>query len=94
MKEKIVLIDGCRTPFLKSETDFLNTMTHELGQLAIKGLLNNNMYQGVYIHILIVKIYIERYFKIHFLNIYLFFILYAFINNMMPHKRLIGSLRI
>jgi acetyl-CoA acetyltransferase family protein len=40
MKEKIVLIDGCRTPFLKSETDFLNTMTYELGQLAIKGLLS------------------------------------------------------
>jgi len=39
MKEKIVLIDGCRTPFLKSETDFLNTMTYELGQLAIKGLV-------------------------------------------------------
>ena len=41
MKGKIVLIDGCRTPFLRSETDFLNTMTYELGQLAIKGLLNN-----------------------------------------------------
>jgi acetyl-CoA acyltransferase len=40
MKDKIVLIDGCRTPFLKSETDFLNTMTYELGQLAIRGLLN------------------------------------------------------
>ena len=40
MKEKIVLVDGCRTPFLRSETDFLNTMTYELGQLAIKGLLN------------------------------------------------------
>ena len=42
MKEKIVLIDGCRTPFLRSETNFLNTMTYELGQLAIKGLLNNS----------------------------------------------------
>ena len=40
MKEKIVLVDGCRTPFLKSETEFLNTMTYELGQLAIKGLIN------------------------------------------------------
>ena len=40
MKEKIVIIDGCRTPFLKSETDFLNTMTYELGQLSIKGLIN------------------------------------------------------
>ena len=40
MKEKIVLIDGCRTPFLRSETEFLNTMTYELGQLAIKGLIS------------------------------------------------------
>ena len=40
MKDKIVLIDGCRTPFLRSETDFLNTMTYELGQLAIKGLVS------------------------------------------------------
>ena len=40
MKEKIVLIDGCRTPFLKSETDFIDTMTYELGQLAISGLIN------------------------------------------------------
>tara|TARA_Y100000385_G_C13023826_1_gene607467 strand:+ start:126 stop:1412 length:1287 start_codon:yes stop_codon:yes gene_type:complete len=39
MKDKIVLIDGCRTPFLKSESDYLNTMTYELAQLAIKGLL-------------------------------------------------------
>ena len=27
---------------LRSETNFLNTMTYELGQLAIKGLLNNS----------------------------------------------------
>ena len=40
MKDKIVLIDGCRTPFLRSETEFLNTMTYELGQLAIKGLIS------------------------------------------------------
>ena len=40
MKDKIVLIDGCRTPFLKSETDFIDTMTYELGQLAINGLIN------------------------------------------------------
>ena len=40
MKDKIVLVDGCRTPFLRSETEFLNTMTYELGQLAIKGLVS------------------------------------------------------
>ena len=52
MKEKIVLIDGCRTPFLKSETHYINTMTYELAQLAIKGLLvktglNSNLVDSV-----------------------------------------------
>ena len=39
MKEKVVLIDGCRTPFLRAGTDFMNTMSFELGQMAIQGLL-------------------------------------------------------
>lgn len=38
-KNKIVFIDGCRTPFLKSGTAYLNVMSYELGQYAIKGLL-------------------------------------------------------
>ena len=39
MKDKIVLIDGCRTPFLKSGTDYMDLMSYELGQMAIAGLL-------------------------------------------------------
>ncbi len=39
MKEKIVLIDGCRTPFLRSGTDYMDLMSYQLGQHAIKGLL-------------------------------------------------------
>jgi fatty acid oxidation complex beta subunit FadI len=41
MNEKIVFIDGCRTPFLKSGTDYFNhdIMSYQLGQYAIKGLL-------------------------------------------------------
>ncbi len=39
MSEKIVLIDGCRTPFLRSGTDYMNLMSYQLGQFAIKGLL-------------------------------------------------------
>jgi len=38
-KKNIVFIEGCRTPFLKSGTDYLNLMSYELGQFAIKGLL-------------------------------------------------------
>ena len=38
-KNKIVFVDGCRTPFLRSGTEYLNLMSYELGQFAIKGLL-------------------------------------------------------
>ena len=38
-KKKIVFIDGCRTPFLKSGTDYLNLMSYELGTFAIKRLI-------------------------------------------------------
>ena len=38
-KNKVVFVDGCRTPFLKSGTEYLNLMSYELGQFAIKGLL-------------------------------------------------------
>ena len=38
-KENVVFIDGCRTPFLKSGTDYINLMSYELGQFAINGLL-------------------------------------------------------
>lgn len=37
--KKIVVIDGCRTPFLKSGTDYIDLMSYQLGQFAIKGLL-------------------------------------------------------
>lgn len=41
MKDKIVFIDGCRTPFLKSGSDYFHNdiMSYQLGQYAIKGLL-------------------------------------------------------
>ncbi len=37
--KKIVLIEGCRTPFLRSGTDYMDLMSYQLGQYAIKGLL-------------------------------------------------------
>lgn len=36
---KVYLIDGCRTPFLRAGTDFMDLMSYQLGQQAIKGLL-------------------------------------------------------
>src|SRR5258708_2689000 len=38
--KRIVIIDGCRTPFLRSGTDYMDVMSYQLGQFAIKGLLN------------------------------------------------------
>ncbi|MCO5234047.1 MAG: thiolase family protein [Chitinophagales bacterium] len=38
--KKVVFIDGVRTPFLKSGTDFMDLMSYQLGQYAIKGLLD------------------------------------------------------
>jgi len=37
--KKVVLIDGCRTPFLRSGTSYMDLMSYQLGQFAIKGLL-------------------------------------------------------
>ena len=36
---KVVFIEGCRTPFLRSGTDYMDLMSYQLGQFAIKGLL-------------------------------------------------------
>ncbi len=38
--KKIVLIDGARTPFLRSGTDYMDLMSYQLGQYAISGLLH------------------------------------------------------
>ncbi len=40
LHKKIVIIDGCRTPFLKSGTHYMDLMSYQLGQFAIKGLLD------------------------------------------------------
>jgi acetyl-CoA acetyltransferase family protein len=36
---KVVVIDGARTPFLRSGTDYMDLMSYELGKFAIKGLI-------------------------------------------------------
>jgi acetyl-CoA acetyltransferase family protein len=38
-KRKVVVIDGCRTPFLRSGTDYMDLMSYQIAQFAIKGLL-------------------------------------------------------
>lgn len=40
MSKKVVVIDGCRTPFLKSGGAYMDLMSYQLGQMAIKGLLD------------------------------------------------------
>lgn len=39
MSRKVVFIDGVRTPFLRTNTDYKDLMSYELGKFAIKGLL-------------------------------------------------------
>ncbi|MCB9233745.1 MAG: acetyl-CoA C-acyltransferase [Bacteroidia bacterium] len=39
MNRKVVVVDGARTPFLRSGTDYMDLMSWQLGQYAIKGLL-------------------------------------------------------
>lgn len=39
-EKRIVVIDGARTPFLRSGTDYIDLMSYQLGQFAIKGLLD------------------------------------------------------
>ncbi len=40
LPKKVVIIDGCRTPFLRSGTDYMDLMSYQLGQFAIKGLID------------------------------------------------------
>jgi acetyl-CoA acyltransferase len=37
---KAVLIDGCRIPFLRANTDFINLTSYDLGKYAIKGIMD------------------------------------------------------
>lgn len=37
--KKVVVVDGCRTPFLRSGSNYMDLMSYQLGQYAIKGLL-------------------------------------------------------
>merc|ERR1719187_834807 len=38
--KNLVLVDGVRTPFLTSSTDYKNLMPHDLQRYAITGLVN------------------------------------------------------
>lgn len=37
--QNIVLVDGVRTPFLLSGTDYANLMPHELAKVSLRGIL-------------------------------------------------------
>lgn len=37
---RVVLVDGCRTPFLRSQTEFTDLPSYQLGAMAIAGLLH------------------------------------------------------
>ncbi|MNR94404.1 3-ketoacyl-CoA thiolase [compost metagenome] len=39
---RVVLVDGCRTPFLRSQTDFADMPSYQLGAMAVAGLLHHS----------------------------------------------------
>lgn len=41
-RTRVVLVDGCRTPFLKSGTGFVDMMGWQLGQFAVQGLMTRS----------------------------------------------------
>ncbi|MBX3421498.1 MAG: acetyl-CoA C-acyltransferase [Pirellulaceae bacterium] len=40
MSQRVVLIDGARTPFLRAGTEYFDLMNYQLGAFAIKGLID------------------------------------------------------
>jgi len=42
MDKKVVMIEGTRTPFLKSGTDYIDLMSYQLGAMAINGLITKS----------------------------------------------------
>lgn len=40
LNKRIVIVDGCRTPFLRSGTSYMDLMSWQLGMFAIKGLID------------------------------------------------------
>ncbi len=46
MERKVVMIEGTRTPFLKSGTDYFDLMSYQLGAMAINGLITKSGIQA------------------------------------------------
>ena len=40
LARNVVLVDGCRTPFLRAGTGYMDLMSYRLGQFAVKGVLD------------------------------------------------------
>jgi acetyl-CoA acetyltransferase family protein len=45
-KREVVFVEGGRTPFLRSQTDFRHFSAYDLGRLAISGLINRTKLDG------------------------------------------------
>lgn len=39
---KVVVVDGCRTPFLRSGTDYMDLMSYQIAQFAVSGLIKKS----------------------------------------------------
>lgn len=58
--KKVVLVDGCRIPFLRSGTDYQDLMAYDLGRMAIAGLLKRNPIDPAIIDRVIMGIVIQE----------------------------------
>lgn len=58
--QKVVLVDGCRIPFLRSGTEYQDLMAYDLGRMAIAGLLKRNSINLVDIDRVIMGIVIQE----------------------------------
>jgi len=58
--KKVVLVDGCRIPFLRSGTDYQDLMAYDLARMAISGLLKRNAINPAEIDRVIMGIVIQE----------------------------------
>ena len=49
----VVVIDGCRTPFLRSGTRFKKLTAYDMGRMAIAGLLNRSAIDPAVVDLLV-----------------------------------------
>jgi acetyl-CoA acetyltransferase family protein len=58
--ERVFVVEGCRTPFLRSGTDFVDLNTYDLGRAAVSGLLHRTRIDPAAIDLLVMGTVIQN----------------------------------